>query len=209
MSLPELRSFYLEEAYNVDLMRLIPSPQSLRYLRLEVEGLGCENLLASLAEMPVLEELILFAEPRSKEQTDEPNIWRYWKSDAGDKEFLAHLTPSSEDRDSTLCPLLRRVNLRLCLTSDESLLQFVQSRTGHGGILASVTVTFPRPMQLDIIPHLQDSIADGLVVALDYQADIREAPTYSLLEGNTNPALCMIPQYMFPLRAPLSDPEFD
>ncbi|KAJ6470526.1 hypothetical protein C8R45DRAFT_875248 [Mycena sanguinolenta] len=210
VSLPELRSFYLENGYNVDLTRLIPSPRSMKYLRLEVEGLGCENLLASLADMPLLEELILFAEPRSKEQTEETNIWRYWKSREGDKDFLVHLTLSSDGHDSALCPLLRRVELHLCTVSDESLLQFVQSRTGCGGNLASVTVTFYRPMQLDIIPHLQDAISSGLAVALSYESGNPKVPPYSLLEGNTNPA-----QYMLPAKprafnsGSSNDPEFD
>ncbi|KAF7344350.1 F-box domain-containing protein [Mycena sanguinolenta] len=61
ISLPELRSFYLEDAHIVDLTRLIPHQ-------------GCENLLASLAEVPLLEVLILFTEPPYKEQTEEINI---------------------------------------------------------------------------------------------------------------------------------------
>ncbi|KAJ6480300.1 hypothetical protein C8R45DRAFT_1005125 [Mycena sanguinolenta] len=188
VSLPELRSFYLENGYNVDLTRLIPSPRSMKYLHLEVEGLDCGNLLTSLANMPLLEELLLFAEPRSKEQTEETDTWRYWKSREGDKDFLVHLTPSSDGHDSALCPLLRRVELHLCTVSDESLLQFVQSRIGCGGNLASVTVTFYRPMQLDIIPHLQDAISSGLAVALSYESGNPKIPPYSLLEDNTNPA---------------------
>ncbi|KAF7344355.1 hypothetical protein MSAN_01916500 [Mycena sanguinolenta] len=203
ISLPELRSFYLENAHNVDLTRLIPSPRSMKYLRLEVEGLGCENLLASLADMPLLEELILFTEPRSKEQTEETNIWRYWKSREGDKDFLLHLTPG---HDSVLCPLLQRVELHLCLVSDESLLRFVQSRTN----LASVTVTFYRPMQFDIIPHLQDAISGGLAVTLTYQSGDSKAPTYPPLEGSTNPAQYMLPLRQLPGNSGSSmDPEFD
>ncbi|KAF7344360.1 F-box domain-containing protein [Mycena sanguinolenta] len=206
ISLPELRSFYLETGHNVDLTRLVPSPTSMKYLRLEVEGLGCENLLASLADMPLLEKLVLFAEPRSKEQTEETNTWRYWKSREGDQDFLARLTPLTNGHDSALCPLLRHVELHLCLVSDESLLQFIRSRT-H---LVSVTATFYRPMQFDIIPHLQDAISGGLAVALSYESGDSEAPTYSPQEGSTDPA-----QYMLPPRPMMgnsgssNDPEFD
>ncbi|KAJ7314944.1 hypothetical protein DFH08DRAFT_894249 [Mycena albidolilacea] len=189
LSLPNLRSFYLDSAYNVDLRKVIPSATLTERLHLDVEGLGCENLLAALADMPLLQELALSAEPRSKEQVEEPNIWRHWKSAEGDKDFLGHLTPNGRGPD--LCPLLRRVDLHLGLVSDEALLKFVQSRTGGGGTLSSVTATFHRRVQFDIIPHLRDTIASGLVVALKYDEGPK-LPTYSPLEGNTNPPVYML-----------------
>ncbi|KAJ7867717.1 hypothetical protein B0H14DRAFT_2439675 [Mycena olivaceomarginata] len=191
LSLPNLRSFYLDSAYMVDLRKVIPSVTLMERLHLDVEGLGCENLLAALADMPLLQELALSAEPRSKEQVEEPNIWRHWKSVEGDKDFLGHLTPNGRGPAPSLCPLLRRVDFHLGLVSDEALLKFVQYRTGGGGTLSSVTATFHRPVQFDIIPHLRDTIASGLVVALKYDEGPK-LPTYSPLEGNTNPPVYML-----------------
>ncbi|KAJ7809870.1 hypothetical protein B0H14DRAFT_2865017 [Mycena olivaceomarginata] len=188
ISLPNLRSFYLDRGYNVDITHLIPSPGSLERLCLDIEGLSCDNLLAALADMPLLQELVLSAEPRSREQTEETNIWRYWKSLEGDGEFLTHLTRRD---DAALCPLLRRVDLHLALVSDESLLQFVQSRAA----LSSVTATVHRPVQLDIIPHLRDAIAGGLVVSLKYNNAVPEVFTYSPWEGNANPSVYMLPEF--------------
>jgi hypothetical protein len=70
-------------------------------------------------------------------------------------------------------------------------LKFVQSRTGGSGTLSSVTATFHRPVQFDIIPHLRDTIASGFVVALKYDEGPK-LPNYSPLEGNTNPPVYML-----------------
>ncbi|KAJ6562556.1 hypothetical protein B0H19DRAFT_1375604 [Mycena capillaripes] len=193
MTLPDLRSFRLDNPYNLDLTRLV-SFSSIDCLRLDIEGLGTDTLRAALADMPLLQELVLLKEPRSKEQVEEPDTWRYWKSVPGDEHFLSHITPCSDRLDTTLCPELRRVEfLNFSAVSDESLLQFVQRRTEFPRAhLSQVTAIFRRPVQLDIIPHLQDAVVGGLFISLRYE-DPEPVVTYSAMEGSTNPSLYMLP----------------
>lgn len=195
ITVPNLRSFHLVNSYNVDLPRLIPLVSSMEYLRLEVEGLGSENLLEALGSMPFLQELVVLAEPRTKEQV-EGTPWQYWKVVEGDGDFLTHLTPCSDDLDATLCPVLRRVEFRnFSSVSDESLLRFVLSRIkGRNTDLSQVIATFRRPLQFDIIPHLQDAVARGVVVCLKYDHDDEPGTvvTYSPREGCENPSLYML-----------------
>ncbi|KAJ7923355.1 hypothetical protein B0H13DRAFT_2316545 [Mycena leptocephala] len=193
ITVPNLRSFHLVNSYNVDLPRLIPLVGSMECLRLKVEGLGSENLLEALGSMPLLQELVVSAEPRTKEQVEDTS-WQYWKVVEGDRDFLTHLTPCSDDLDATLCPVLRRVEFQnFSSVSDESLLRFILSRTKECNTdLSQVIATFRRPLQFDIIPHLQDAVARGVVVSLKYDDEPGTVVTYSPREGSENPLLYML-----------------
>ncbi|KAJ7640669.1 hypothetical protein DFH06DRAFT_1334393 [Mycena polygramma] len=200
ITLPNLRSFHLKNPYNVDISQLLPPLNAVESLHLNVEGLGSEKLLSLLADMPLLQELILVGEPRTNEQVEEPNSWRYWKVYTGDGDFLARLTPPAPYASPTavqtvLCPRLRRVEFRnFSGVTDTALLLFVRHRTGYPGAhLLHVTATFRRPMMLDIFPLLQDGLAGGLVLTLKYDEPGDPTTLCSPMEGSSNPTLYMLP----------------
>ncbi|KAJ7645028.1 hypothetical protein DFH06DRAFT_1476919 [Mycena polygramma] len=131
---------------------------------------------------------------------EEPNSWRYWKVYTGDGDFLARLTPPAPYASPTavqtvLCPRLRRVEFRnFSGVTDTALLLFVRHRTGYPSAdLLHVTVTFRRPMMLDIFPLLQDGLAGGLLLTLKYDEPGDPTTLYSPMEGSSNPTLYMLP----------------
>ncbi|KAJ6460841.1 hypothetical protein C8R47DRAFT_118094 [Mycena vitilis] len=195
--LPNLRSFHLQNPCNIDISRLLPPLDSVESLHLSIEGLGSEKLSSLLADMPLLQELVLGGEPRTNEQVEDSNTWRYWKVYTGDSKFLARLTPpapSPTALETVLCPRLRRVEFRnFSSVSDDALLRFARHRTGYPGAhLLDVTATFRRRMVLDIAPHLQEGLASGLVLNIKYE-EPGKTTLYSLMEGSSNPALYMLP----------------
>ncbi|KAJ7185314.1 hypothetical protein C8R46DRAFT_376397 [Mycena filopes] len=189
-TLPHLRSFHFENLYHVDLMDILQSVMvgELESLSLAIEGLGSANLLTALAQMPLLQELILSAEPRTQEQVDEPNSWRYWKIYEGDGEFLTHLT-DGDDAGPALCPQLRRVEFQnFSAVSDAALLRFILARAGF---LTHVTASFRRRLLEDITSQLEEAVVAGLALSIQYDAP--QVLKYSPKEGVVAPEVYMLP----------------
>ncbi|KAJ6566856.1 hypothetical protein B0H19DRAFT_1138746 [Mycena capillaripes] len=176
MTLPALRSFgCYSDKILFDVRPIFPSSMGhLESLKIDVRKLSSEALLAALSEVPSLEELHIRQEP-------------YLPNRAGvDPDFLKHLTPASDGADSVSCPHLRCLTLTAFgAVSDDTILQFIQARTvsrlQHVDLLFRFTCTLRRNMQRNIIPHLQEAIGNGCVIAIEYDPPFRLV--YSPLEG--------------------------
>ncbi|KAJ7255877.1 hypothetical protein B0H12DRAFT_1218759 [Mycena haematopus] len=169
VALPTLRSFHCEFSAGslpTDPLRfLFPSSMDhLECLKVEVKLLPSEVLLAALAAMPFLEELHIVGEPIDPSKLRDP-------------EFLNHLIPGA-DSVSVLCPRLRRIELSdFGMVSDETILEFILSRTGsrlEGTAsqnvvqLARFSCTLQRYMQHNILLDLGLYQSGGCVVDLKY-----------------------------------------
>ncbi|KAJ7137512.1 hypothetical protein C8R43DRAFT_928921 [Mycena crocata] len=157
---------------------LFPSTASLRCLRFDIQHLHISLLVAVLTSMPALEELTLARQPSLDDR-------RY----IADPNFLTHFTASAGRLVPVLCPLLRAVEFRdLWAPSEEAIVQFVQSRTGPSfenvARLARFCCEFRRPIEIDIMGHLKEAVAEGLsvelVVRLHKEHSIRP---YSAFDG--------------------------
>ncbi|KAJ7508757.1 hypothetical protein B0H11DRAFT_1962472 [Mycena galericulata] len=177
MTLPALRSFrcsgFIGSGIDPAPQCLFPTTVALQSLKVAIKGLPSRILLGVLSEMPALRELHISRDPHLPTRRPDPD-------------FLQHLTPSTEAPDTALCPQLISLELMwFSAVSDEMLLKFIQARTSANlpGIarLSRASVTLQRQMQLDIVPDLQDAIADGLAVDLKYAT--LPVITYSPLEG--------------------------
>ncbi|KAJ7500307.1 hypothetical protein B0H11DRAFT_1800691 [Mycena galericulata] len=180
LSAPDLRilEFHgLFDDYPSPLLTLISSSDGLEHLRLCVLNITVDSLIEMLQKAPALRELALAAEPVLPPPPPPYFAW----------------VPTPDDRllsllDSTLCPRLQQLTLlQFNALSDDALLRFVQTRTDPSldrcARLSRVNVQFLRARQVDIIPSLQQSIANGLEIRLDYTAQSRAAsPTYSVAE---------------------------
>ncbi|KAJ7214718.1 hypothetical protein B0H12DRAFT_1155022, partial [Mycena haematopus] len=169
LALPTLRSFHCRFSVGslpTDPLRfLFPSSMDhLECLKVEVKLLPSEVLLAALAAMPFLEELHIVGEPIDPLKLRDP-------------EFLIHLIPGAESV-SVLCPRLRRIELSdFGMLSDETILEFILSRTGprlEGTAsqnvvqLARFSCTLQRYMQRNILLDLGLYQSGGCVVDLKY-----------------------------------------
>jgi hypothetical protein len=148
----------------------IPSAGTLVSFKLRLDHIANEGVLQVLRNMPSLQELQLEGEPIIQPG---PHVQNAWEQVAWDKKFLAHLTPTPDEIRAVVCPQLRCIELlRFFSVSDQAILEFVQSRTGpqlqNVAHLSRMVCSIRRRMQFDIIPHLQDVIADGLVLSLTY-----------------------------------------
>ncbi|KAJ7124124.1 hypothetical protein C8R43DRAFT_1135703 [Mycena crocata] len=160
--LPTLRSFHsgMSRFPRVSKECLFPSTGTLECLSVSIIYLRSTFLLLALERMPFLQELRISQDPVTDEMFGHP-----------DAHFLDRLSPSLRN---CLCPRLRRLELsHFLVVSDETLLEFIQGRTGgkiRDGVtrLSHFVCTMDRPMQRDIKPDLQDAIADGLTVDLQY-----------------------------------------
>jgi hypothetical protein len=187
--LPNLRSFYCYDDIRLPditaCRSLFPLDTSLQCLRVNIGGLNSSVFVAALADMPSLQELQVLREP-----SDLP-------IHTADPHFLTHLTTPPNRVTPVVCPRLRCLELeKFDALSDETVLQFIQSRTGpllqfihakRGEQLLTIvplsrfSCVFERSQRRDIIPELQDAIAAGLVLDLKYRPLPRV--TYSPLEG--------------------------
>jgi hypothetical protein len=184
VTLPNLRSldyFGSSDSVEIDLAQLLPSTPSLEWFKIYAGGLRSNALLAALSDMPALKRLTILDEPCSPTADD----WFLPR----DERFLEQLTLSQgPESGPVVCPRLETIELHnFNVVSDETLLQFVRSRTElqHQGVtrLSRVLVQFGRLMDLDIKSHLQDAIAGGLVMDLSY---VKPRFTYSPLEGTND-----------------------
>ncbi|KAF7352126.1 F-box domain-containing protein [Mycena venus] len=189
VTLPNLESLHYEVRNNdqsaqPELPRLLPSTPSLQSFTIQAPGLGSESLLEVLSHLPTLKNLAILAEPCKN--TDLPFDWSHSPME---EKFLDRLSLGSA---TVICPLLESIQLQnFHAASDETLFQFIRSRTRPpqaenvvGCRLSRVAATFRRGMQWDIIPHLQDAVAGGLVVSLKYAS--RRTKIYSPLEGTND-----------------------
>ncbi|KAJ7701189.1 hypothetical protein B0H17DRAFT_976702 [Mycena rosella] len=182
MTLPALRSLHCHIPTlppDVALTSVVPSPTLLERFRVEMRNIKSSTLLAALSHMPSLRELQILGEP-----VDE--ICR-----TQDPEFLVHLTPSPDAPGAVLCPRLECIELMgFGKVSDETLLKFIQARTGSHfhdvSRLSRVNLLINREMQLDIRQHLQDAVARGLQMYVQYPAPSRSE--YSPFEGTELPS---------------------
>ncbi|KAJ7677722.1 hypothetical protein DFH06DRAFT_1465627 [Mycena polygramma] len=183
--LPALSTFHCSDRISpgkiIPSRSLFPSAAFLQCLWVNIRYMSTAVLLAALAEFPTLQELHILQEPVRD-------------ADAGpDSDFLAHLIPS-ETHIAVVCPLLQHLALEnFSAVSNETLVQFIQSRTvslpgyvqakhcGHFETvvpLSRFSCSFRRLLDRDIVPELQDAIAAGLVLELEYLPNL-----YSPLEG--------------------------
>ncbi|KAF7351975.1 hypothetical protein MVEN_01159600 [Mycena venus] len=191
VSLPNLQSLYYYESRggnqstDLELVRLLPSTPTLQCFTIHIRGLQSASLLKVLACMPNLRELVIWEEPCKDTGI---SAW----PPSMDEKFLEHLT-LSPGSNSVVCPLLESIQFQnFSAASDETLLQFVQSRTAHQlpcvGYLSRVVASFNRPMHVDILLHLQDAVSRGLEISLNYPASSpgNSARIYSPLEGTND-----------------------
>ncbi|KAF8210638.1 hypothetical protein K438DRAFT_1959872 [Mycena galopus ATCC 62051] len=138
-------------------------------MKVDLRHLTSDTLLAALTEMASLEELHILREPRGA-----------GRPGSADPQFLVRLTASAP----VLCPHLRCLELvRFSAVSDDTILRFVQSRTGTGRELLlkhvvqleRMAATLDRRMQFDIRPQLSGAIADGALL-LNIMYSTRPAP---------------------------------
>ncbi|KAF7337045.1 hypothetical protein MVEN_02141600 [Mycena venus] len=166
LELPRLHTLeYL--AQHIQQFAFIPSLVSsdiLQCLSLSALYVSSELMTGSLRLVPKLRELRVRHDPFSS--TSAAPVY------FPPTEFWTSLTPTAQNLD-VLCPELRIVNFtHFNSTSDSTLLDFIQARTGtdFAGVarLAKVHVQFKREMQVDIVPALQQAICEGLELSLHY-----------------------------------------
>ncbi|KAJ6559909.1 hypothetical protein B0H19DRAFT_1375865 [Mycena capillaripes] len=187
VALPNLRPLHYESrggTYETNLAPLLPSTPTLESFRISAVGLPSQGYLDILSLMPMLRELTILDEPFTPPQPFDP-----W-SQPRDAHFLEHLMPS-QGLNPVVCPRLEFIELEnFSAASDETLLQFVQSRTRpqiqNVTHLSHIVVAFSRPKEFDILSPLQDAIAAGLVISLNYLPDRTGAQLYSPLEGTSD-----------------------
>ncbi|KAJ6537945.1 hypothetical protein B0H19DRAFT_1181334 [Mycena capillaripes] len=182
--LPALLSFDCYEDIRLQAIvpsqSLFPSDAFLQCLRVNIRGLNTSVLVAALTAIPTLEEVYILQEPTNISD-------RY-----PDSKFLTHLTAPPNRVIPIVCPNLHVLELeRFDAVSDDTILQFLQSRTGpllqfilvEQPIvqLARFSCTFDRSCRRNIMPELQAAIAAGLSVDLKYIPLAKI--TYSPLEG--------------------------
>ncbi|KAJ7508751.1 hypothetical protein B0H11DRAFT_1962453 [Mycena galericulata] len=179
ITFPILRSFHctmhnymIQGGPPLPLTCLFPSNVALESLGVDVPGFPNDIILAALSEVPSLRELRLLREPV--------------RLTGGMSRLLKQLTPSADGPDPVLCPCLRRLELEyLRDVSDAAVVDFVRSRTcvqlQNVARLTHIRLMFQRPAELDILHVLQDVIADGLEIDLEY--NIPPRMIYSPLEG--------------------------
>ncbi|KAJ7681867.1 hypothetical protein DFH06DRAFT_1387727, partial [Mycena polygramma] len=166
VTLPNLRSLHYTSRDALpapNFRQLLPSTPSLESFSINLRALNSDTLLGASCKAV------------------EPTHRGYLPADGL---FLDRLTPATG-----LCPLLESIQLHnLSMTTDETVLRFVRSRT-HPHIvtvreLTRVAVRFRSSMVLDILPPLEDAIARGLYVSLEYPVFASHpAPRYSPFEG--------------------------
>ncbi|KAJ7447123.1 hypothetical protein B0H11DRAFT_2290284 [Mycena galericulata] len=181
LSAPNLRilEFHgpFDSASPSPLLTLISSSDRLEHLRLSVHNITVDSLIEMLQKAPALGELALVADPILPPP---PHFGPWGPTGTPDGRLLSLL-------DSTLCPRLQQLTLlQFNALSDDALLAFVQTRTDPSldrcARLSRVNAHFARARQVDIIPSLQQSIADGLEIRLDYAAQSHASPLYSVVE---------------------------
>ncbi|KAJ7881264.1 hypothetical protein B0H14DRAFT_2705131, partial [Mycena olivaceomarginata] len=183
LALPALRSYFCSfrgfGPAGITLGALLPATTGhLECLEIQLRRLGSASILAVLADMPSLEELRIGREPRDENRDRDP-------------QFLAHLTPPLGGAGPILCPRLRRLTLKqFKAVSDDTLLDFVRSRTGvrlkalreSTGLditqLSLFACSLQRSPQRDVRADLRRT---GCVTNLTYQQD--SAILYSPSEG--------------------------
>ncbi|KAJ7919261.1 hypothetical protein B0H13DRAFT_254740 [Mycena leptocephala] len=185
LALPNLRDLeYYSSGGSIEmnLPQLLPSTPSLESFIIFARGLRSNCLLDVLSRMPALKSLTILDEPCSATS----DAWFLPR----DNKFLEYLALSQGPESApVVCPCLERIELQnFSAVSDETLLQFVQSRTHESttsGVphLSRVTGRFLRRMDFDVKPHLADAIAGGLSVVLSYT---KPGFTYSPLEGTVD-----------------------
>jgi hypothetical protein len=182
ITLPNLQSldYFSNSGYaDSNLAQLLPSTPSLEWFKIQIGGLRSDTLLDALSHMPTLKRLTILDEPAN---TDDWFLPR-------DERFLEHLTLSQgPEPDRVVCPCLEAIELyNFNALSDVTLLQFVRLRTEpqHQDVacLSRVFVQFTRCIEFDIQLHLQDAIAGGLVMDLNY---VKPRFTYSPFEGTND-----------------------
>ncbi|KAJ6457530.1 hypothetical protein C8R47DRAFT_170014 [Mycena vitilis] len=188
MSLPNLRSLILafDGVLETSVRQLLPSTPSLESL--QASGLESTALLDILSSTPTLVKLVV-QEPLTVHEQTTQSVW----SLSPDPNFLTCLAPRL---GPLVCPLLDSVQLLgFQAASDEAVLQFVLSRTTAKidavARLAHLEVVFHRSMSFDIMPQLEDAIADGLDISIQYLPpgppnQGRNAMKYSPLEGTSD-----------------------
>ncbi|KAJ7922347.1 hypothetical protein B0H13DRAFT_2267580 [Mycena leptocephala] len=178
VTLPNLRSLHYKNTSGsgeTNLIPVLPATPSLEWFKIHVSGLRSDSLLDVLSRMPALKILTIWEEPC----TTTTDTWFLPR----DGHFLEHLTPSHGP--GSVCPRLETIELyNFSAVSDETLLQFVRSRTEpqpqNVAHLSRVVARLGRPMEFDLHSRLQDAVAGGLAISLIYAMP---PFTYSPLEG--------------------------
>ncbi|KAJ6559950.1 hypothetical protein B0H19DRAFT_1027685 [Mycena capillaripes] len=181
--LPNLRSLHYATGggnFEPNVMQLLPSTPTLECLRISAVGMPTQGYMDILSHIPTLKKLIILDEPSNN--SEQPHPWYLPR----DERFLEHLT--LDPGRPVLCPQLEFIELQnFSAASDETLLQLVRSRTGpqvQSARLSHVVIRFNRQMDVDIMSHLEDALASGLSITLNYlTAPPSHVPPYSPLEG--------------------------
>ncbi|KAJ7260107.1 hypothetical protein C8J57DRAFT_1184678 [Mycena rebaudengoi] len=149
---------------------LLASTNTLESLGLNAPGLTVASVLDGLRLVPTLQELQLVEDPKpavdptqgaSLDLTSGRLLFPEDRSS-----IIALLMARPDDTGAMLCPQLRRVSLqRFRQVTDKVLLEFIRARAGT---LSDFRASFFRGKHMEIIPPLQDLIADGLKVSLEY-----------------------------------------
>ncbi|KAF7374285.1 hypothetical protein MSAN_00311600 [Mycena sanguinolenta] len=155
---------------------ILPSASCLESLHLRVNTMTTDALAAGLRLVPTLRELRLSGEP--------PILNTGSKFPEYDPGLIPLLTPNSTTlEDAVLCPHLQHITLlRFSAMTDAALLAFLLARTDPslptGTRLTSARVHISRPPDTDsnitFTPTLQQRMADGLQLSLEYRVSPRE-----------------------------------
>ncbi|KAJ7755580.1 hypothetical protein B0H16DRAFT_1372103 [Mycena metata] len=185
LELPNLRGLEYV-TYSVEELPIFPllnSPQHIQRLGLNVCKLTSKTLIICLRLLPALQELFLCADPFSFHRSPDNPF-------SPDNTFWTAMTPTANTIHTTLCPQLEVLEFtQFDGFPDQLLLQFIRARAESHfpeiAQLSKVHGSFQRPMTTDILPALQQAIADGLDLSLQYRP--REV-YYSVSQANVTHA---------------------
>ncbi|KAJ7168690.1 hypothetical protein C8R46DRAFT_1092348 [Mycena filopes] len=175
---PELQilEIWVDSAHPFAIPLPLLSPR-LHSLTLNIFRLPSDILVGFLRLLPSLGELELWNDTFSFQSNFDDTLW-------------TAMIPTQDTLHDVLCPQLRILRFaKLESFPDPLLLEFVRARTEYRypGIAPLVKVQghFTRPMMMDVLPALQQAIADGLDISLRYGT----LESYSSSEGNIAHAL--------------------
>ncbi|KAJ6560958.1 hypothetical protein B0H10DRAFT_1159875 [Mycena sp. CBHHK59/15] len=160
---------------------LFSAINALESLTMDIAGLMADAFLHCVELVPSLTHLRLES-GGAYDPWSAPGAWGREDPPVTPNDLLRLLTPVSAAAECA-APFLRRVELVRCAPlADDVVLNFITLRGEADRALTHVDVVFARQREFDIRPHLQDLVADGLHVALEY-LPAPQVASYSPWEG--------------------------
>ncbi|KAJ6517969.1 hypothetical protein C8R47DRAFT_1773 [Mycena vitilis] len=172
---------------HVPFISLFSAIHPLESLAIDIQGLTRDAFRHLIDLLPSLTRLRL-------DKADDYDPWSapQWGRDnppATANDLLRLLTPDPRVSDECLCPFLTRLEIVRCSPlADDVVFNFVQLRAETEHPLARVEIAFTRQREFDMMPHLQELVAAGLRMELQYLPP-PAVPTYSPWEGRDEMAV--------------------